>query len=79
MDTVARQLLHLGWFVRARRSPEAGALLLLVSRTGFAPTPATVHVLPHHHLGLEAHSGDVIDIDDIDELHHLLKLILLRQ
>ena len=72
-DTVARQLLSLGWVVRfPRTSTGAQTPLLLVSRTPFDASPAAVRVLPHHHLELETHPGDVVDVDDVDDLHHRL-------
>ena len=72
-DTVARQLLSLGWVVRfPRTSTGAQTPLLLVSRKPFDASPAAVHVLPNHHLELEAHPGDLINVDDVDDLHHRL-------
>lgn len=70
-DAVARQLLSLGWVVRSQHSTaDDQAPLLLVSRTAFDATAATVHVLPHHHLELEAHTG--VTVDDLEDLHHHL-------
>ena len=73
-DTVAHQLLTLGWVVRSQHTTGPDEVpLLLVSRTAFDDTPATVHVLPHHHLELEAHTGVTVDVDDLADLHHHLK------
>jgi len=64
-------LLSLGWVVRSQHSTaDDQAPLLLVSRTAFDATAATVHVLPHHHLELEAHTGVTVDVDDLEDLHH---------
>lgn len=72
-DAVARQLLSLGWVVRSQHSTaDDQAPLLLVSRTAFDATAATVHVLPHHHLEFEAHTGVTVDVDDLEDLHHHL-------
>jgi len=78
-DAVARQLLRLGWVVRVVRvvrsqhaTADDQAPLLLVSRTAFDAAAATVHVLPHHHLELEAHTGVTVGIDDVQDLHHHL-------
>ena len=72
-DAVARQLLSLGWVVRSQHSTaDDQAPLLLVSRTAFDATAATVHVLPHHHLELEAHTGVTVDVDDLEDLYHHL-------
>ena len=29
-----------------------------------------MHVLPHHLLELEAHTGVTVDVDDLADLHH---------
>lgn len=72
-DAVAHQLLTLGWVVRSQhRTGHDEMPLLLVSRTAFDDTPATVHVLPHHRLELEAHTGVSVDVDDLADLHHHL-------
>ncbi len=72
-DAVARQLLSLGWVVRSQHSTAVDeAPLLLVSRTAFDATAATVHVLPHHHLELEAPTGVTVGVDDLQDLHHHL-------
>ena len=72
-DAVAAQLLKFGWVVRSphRTGPDQ-VPLLLVSRTAFEATPVTVHVLPHHHLELEARDGATVDTDDLADLHHHL-------
>ncbi len=46
--------------------------LLLASRSPFDATPATVHFLPHHHLELARHADVVVEVHDIDDLHHRL-------
>jgi tetrahydromethanopterin S-methyltransferase subunit G len=38
-----------------------------------------VHVLPHHHLELEAHTGVTVDADDLEDLHHHLNDLERRQ
>jgi hypothetical protein len=72
VDTVASELLSLGWLVRLHRASTTGVPLLLVSRTAFDPSPSTVLVLAHRHLGLETSAGDVVDVGDVTELHHRL-------
>jgi hypothetical protein len=82
-DAVARQLLGLGWVVRSQHPTAVDqAPLLLVSRTAFDATAATVHVLPHHHLELEAHTGVTVDLDDLhdlEDLHHHLNHLQRQQ
>lgn len=73
VDAVARELLTLGWLVRLQRSAGGQAPLLLVSRSGFDATPATVHVLSHHHVAIEIHPGALVDVDDLGQLHHRLQ------
>ncbi len=72
-DAVASQVLGLGWVVRSPHPTGHDPVpLLLVSRTAFDATPATVHVLPHHHLELHAHTGVTVDVADLEDLHHHL-------
>ncbi len=37
-----------------------------------ATVSATVHVLPHHRLELQAHTGVTVDVADLEDLHHHL-------
>ena len=75
VDTVARELLNLGWLVRLHRPTAPQVPLLFVSRTAFDASPATVHVFAHHLLALEATPGEVVDVGDIDQLHQRLSHI----
>ena len=72
VDTIARELLNLGYLVRLHRSAAGHTALLFVSRSGFDTGPVTVHVLARHRLGLEVHPGVVVDVGDLDQLHHRL-------
>lgn len=72
VDTVARELLSLGWLVRLHRPATTHVPLLLISGRAFDASPSAVHFLAHHHLGLEATPGDIVDVDDVTELHHRL-------
>lgn len=72
VDTIARELLNLGYLVRLHRSTAGHTALLFVSRSGFHTGPVTVHVLARHRLGLEVHPGVVVDVGDLDQLHHRL-------
>ena len=61
----------MGWVVRSQHTTGHDVVpVLLVSRTAFDATPAIVHVLPHHLLELEAHTGVTVDVDDLADLHH---------
>jgi hypothetical protein len=73
VDTVASELLSLGWLVRLHRAATTRVPLLLVSRTAFDPSPSTVHFLAHRHLGLETSPGNVVDVGAVTELHHRLQ------
>lgn len=72
MDDLARQLLALGWVVSATRPAQQEAGCLLVSRSAFTAEPAVVHVLAHHHLGLQVPGGRTVDVEDVEDLHRRL-------
>ncbi len=72
-DAVAHQLLTMGWVVRSLHTTCHDEVpRLLVTRTAFDATPATMHVLAHHHLELETYTGVTVDVDDLRDLHHHL-------